>query len=211
MSKLKPITEYTATELLELIKTNPTDGVPITNYEHPTDVMEFIAIYRLTDGPNQILLPIIYELYKRWSKKPLHRNPFGKEMSKFFTSVKYGMGTTYRLNKSKDFFLERSLKKKQNKTKRKPWLKHFKLFMNHFNLKSGSFYVKDVVLYNLYDKWTYKNGNKNPLSFPQFLKFCRLFFSKPEIKTIRGTHWFAVDSNLKEKLTPDLINLMKQK
>jgi hypothetical protein len=209
MSKiLKPITEFTAAELLDLVKENPQQTL---NYDHPNDVMDFIAIYRLKEGDNRVYLPVIYNMYRKWSKNPLHRNPFGKEMTKFFPSIKHGQATAYLLNHSKEFFLEKSITKKRNKTKYPHYYKHFKKFINKFDLKSGSFYIKDIVLYNLYDRWTYKNGNKNPLSFNQFLKFCKLFFSKPAPKMIRGNRWFSMDSKLKGKLTPDLINLMRNK
>lgn len=208
MSKLKPITEYTPEELLELVEKNTTNEEKF-NYEYPNDVLEFLSIYQIKEGPNQILLPLIFNLYKKWSKKPIHRNQFGMEMSKFFTSVKYGMGTTYRINKSKEFFIDKTIIKKRNKTKGKQWNKHFKSFISKFNIETGRFYVKDIVLYNIYDKWTYKNGNKNPLSFTQFLKFCRLYFKIN--KMIKGSEWFSLSENLKELITPDLINLMKQK
>jgi hypothetical protein len=209
-NKLKPITEYTREELLKILEENPSNSEYL-NINYTNDVNDFISTYGIKNGDHQIMLPVIYNLYKRWSKAPIHRNPFGVEMAKLFFGVKYGMGTAYRINKTKDFFLEKSTKKKLNKTKRKHWFKHFKKFMDKFELKSGRFYVKDVVLYNLYDKWTYKNNNHNPLSFRQFLKFCRLFFKNPAPKIIQGTIWFSMDSKIQEHLTPELINLMKQK
>lgn len=208
MSKLKPITEISNEELLDLILENPKQ---VATFNYSNDVLEFISTYNIQSGEHQILLPLIYNLYKKWSQKPIHRITFGTEMSKLFVSVQYGKGTTYRINKSKEFFQEKSIKKVQNKTKRKRWNKHFKLFLDKFELKSGRFFIKDVVLYNLYDRWVYKNHNKNPLSLHQFLKFCRLNFKKPAPKMIRSHEWFSVDSKIKEHLTPDLINLMKQK
>lgn len=208
MQKLKPITEIPIEELLELLKENPTE---INTYDYSNDVLDFISIYGIKSGENQILLPLIYNLYKSWSKNPLYRNQFGMEMSKLFVSVRYGNGNTYRINKTKDFFLEKSVKKKQNKTKRKPWLKHFKCFINKYQLKSGRFYIKDIVLYNLYDKWTYKNNNHNPLSLFQFLKFCKLFFKNPAPKQINGVIWFSVNSEIQKYFTPDLIKLMEKK
>lgn len=209
MSKsLKPITELTAEELLDLISENPKE---VSNIEYNNDILEFISLYNIQSGENQILVPLIYELYRKWSKKPLHRNQFGMEMSKFFVSVRYGLGTTYRINKSKEFFLEKSIKKNANKTKKKPWLKHFQNFISKYDLKSGRFYVKDIVLYNLYDRWVYKNNNKRPLNLYQFLKFCRLFFKKPAPKMIKNHEYFSLNEEINEYLTPDLINLMKQK
>lgn len=207
MSKtLKPITEISNEDLLDIISENPNK---INTYEYNNDVLEFISTYGIKEGENQILFPLIFNLYKSWSRKPLFRNNFGIELSKLFVSVKYGLATTYRINKSKDFFLEKSVKKKQNKTKRKPWLKHFQKFVDKFELKSGSFYIKDIVLYNIYDKWVYKNGKKNPLSFHQFLKFCNLFFKKPAKKIINGHEYFGMDKNIQKYFNDNLLELMK--
>lgn len=208
MSKLKPITQISNEELLDLIKDNPNE---ISTFDYSNDILDFISTFGIKEGAHKVLLPLIYQIYKKWSRKPLHRNYFGRELSKLFENVKYGPGTGYFINKPKEFFLEKSVKKKQNKTKRKPWLKHFQRFILKFDIKSGRFYIKDVVLYNLYDRWVYKNGKQNPLSFNQFLKFCNLFFKNPAPKIINSQNWYSIDSSIQEHLTPDLINLMKQK
>lgn len=205
----KPITELTSEQLLELLKENPQE---VPTFEYSNDVLDFLSTYGIKEGPNKIFVSLIYGLYKRWSKKPIYRTQFGMELSKLFDSFQgTSKLTKYQINKSKEFFLEKSVKKGQNKTKRKPWLGHFLKFKEYYKLKSGSFYIKDVVLYNLYDKWVYKNNNKNPLSMHQFLKFCRLFFQNPAIKIVKGHEYFSINSETKEYLTPDLINLMKQK
>lgn len=204
---LKPITEISKEDLLDLVNSN-TNKVTIFDYKN--DLLDFISTYNIIQGENRIPGQLIYNLYKRWSKNPLHRNHFGQEMSQLFPNIRYGQGNVFLINKEKDYFLEKIVNKKQNKTKRKPWLTHFNKFIDKYQLKSGRFYVKDIVLYNLYDKWTYKNGNKNPLGFQQFLKFCRLFFSKPARKMINKHEWFSIDSNIKNHLTDNLLELMKK-
>jgi len=209
MATLKPITEVSSEELLKLIKDNP---IEVSKYEHHNDCMEFLSVYGIKQGEHRILFNLIYRLYKKWSKTPVGKRSLADAMVLLFPTIKYGQSNVYLINKEKSFFLETGAKKKkQNKTKRKPWLKHFKLFIDKFELKSGRFYVKDVVLYNLYDKWTYKNNKHNPLGFQQFLKFCRLFFKNPTPKIIRGNQWFAVDSEVQKYFTPELIKLMEKK
>lgn len=208
MNKLKPITEISSADLLEFLKENP---IETPNFDYKNDSMEFLSVYGIKEGPHRILFNLIYKLYKHWSPTPISKRAFADALVLLYPHIKYGESFVYMINRPREYFLERGTKKKQNKTKRKPWLKHFKKFMEKYQLKSGRFYVKDVVLYNLYDKWTYKTNKNNPLSFYQFLKFCRLFFKTPAPKQIKGAVWFSLDSNIKEKLTPDLINLMQQK
>lgn len=206
--KLKPITELSTDDLLKVIEGN-TRKISKLNYKN--DTLEFLSVYNITQGENRILFNLIYAVYKTWSQKPLNKRGFADELVKLFPHISYGPSNVYLVNKERDFFLEKTLKKKVNKTKTKSWFKHFQRFINHYNLKSGSFYIKDVVLYNLYDKWVYKNGSKNQLNKTQFNNFCFIFFQKPRSKIIKNHHWYSVNQEIKEYLTPDLINLMQQK
>lgn len=207
-NKLKPITEFSSEELLDLLNENPTTT---SNFEYKNDILDFVSVYNLKDGDNKISNSLVYELYKTWSINPLNRNTFGKELCKLFVNRSYAPGFAIFLNKDKLFFLEKITPKKQNKTKRKQWVNHFKKFISKYELKSGRFFVKDVILYNLYDRWIYQNGTKKYLGKAQFLKFCKLFFQRPKYKIIKGDYWFSISLTIKEHLTPDLISLMKQK
>lgn len=203
--QLKPITEISNEELLDLLKD---DSSQTSNFQYQNDILEFISFYQITQGDYKITARLLYKLYKYWSKSPISQNSMSNDLALFFAK---SSASIFLINKPREFFLEKSSKKKVNKTKRKQWFKHFKGFIEKYNLKSGRFFVKDIVLYNLYDKWTYKNNNHNPLSLPQFIKFCRLFFHKPYPKEIKGSMWFSVDSEIQEYFTPDLINLMRKK
>lgn len=202
---LKPITEYSPQELLDLISENPQTNT----FESQNDFIEFISIYGIKEGTNRVMIVPIYNTYKKFSQNPISKRAFANEMVQYFPYLDHLNVNIYLINRPRVFFLEKNLKKYQNKTKRKPWLRHFKKFVVKFELKSGSFYVKDIVLYNLYDKWVYKNNNRNPLSFKQFLKFCKLFFKNPAYKLIKGNLHFSVDKCMQKFLTPELIQLMR--
>lgn len=209
MANHKPITEIPLADLLELLKN---DSDRVLNYEHHNDCMEFLSVYGIKQGENRILFNLIYRLYKKWSKFPVKKRSFADALVLLYPHIKYGESFVYLINKDKYFFLERGAKKKKlNKTKRKHWFRHFKTFIKKYDLKSGRFYVKDIVLYNLYDKWTYKNNNHNPLGFQQFLKFCKLFFKNPAPKQIKGTLWVGLDSEVQKHFTPELLKLMEKK
>jgi hypothetical protein len=205
--KIKPITEQSNEELLKIIEGN---ARKISTFQYKNDALDFISTFNIQQGEHRILFNLIYSVYKTWSQKPLNKRGFADELVKLFPHIKYGESNVYLVSKPRDFFIEKSLTKKKNKTKTKSWYGHFKRFVDKYQLKSGSFYIKDVVLYNLYDKWVYKNNNKHPLSMNQFLKFCRLFFQKPEVKTIKSHEWFSVNSEVRQFLTPELLELMKK-
>jgi len=206
--KLKPITELKTADLLKIIEGN---SRKISTLNYKNDTLDFLSTYGISQGEHRILIALIYDTYKLWSKIPISKRAFANELVRLFPHIKYGESNVYLIDKPREFFLEKNLKKKRNKIKTKSWLKHFQRFLEKYNIKSGSFYVKDIVLYNLYDKWVYKNGNKHPLTLNQFLKFCRLFFQTPKIKIIKSHEWFAIENSIKEYLTPELINLMQQK
>ncbi len=214
MSKFKPITEISETELLDLIKTNPAAVPGIANvvkllYESGTDINEFLSFYQISEGENRVTGTLLYNLYKRWSLNPRSRVQFTNEILEFFPIIRYGVGYVFFINKTKNELLieKGEFKTKKLKTQSKSWSQHFQNYLKKYNIKTGRFYVKDVVLYNLYDKWLYEQRRKHNLSLQQFNHFCKVFFKS---KRIKGHIWFAVDKKIQEILTPNLLEQMKK-
>jgi len=199
---LKPITELTSAELLEFLQEQNEEKSQY--YVNETnDINDFLSVFGLKTGEHEVTGPRIYKLYQKWSQNPLDSRSFHYNLKLFI-----GFDKVYLLNKDSNFFQKYCEIKKPDKTKKPLSLKHFKTFMDKFQIKSGRFYIKDVVLYNLYDKWVYKNNKNNPLSYYQFLKFCRLFFKKPPPKIVRQNEWFSVHKDVKQFLTPEMMELL---
>lgn len=192
--------ELTNEELLSQIDTTQ----PIQEYRN--DVLDFISTYKLKQGPEKIRRNILYDLYKCWSKNPINKQTFALEIGRLFeTDEKYlnlNIPSANLLRKLYDF------KKPQIKIVSKKWKQHFENYLNYYQITSGTFFVKTEVLYNLYDKWTYNNNNKNPLGIDQFRSFCNLYFKK---KVARHYHWFGVNRSIFAHLNEELINELLRK
>lgn len=204
-SKLKPISELSIEELLKIAETSQFS--PLI-YKSKTDVIEFISFYQLKLGDNKVTSALLYNLYRRWSNNPIPRQSFTKEVTELFPVTRWGIGYLFGLNKSKEELLntKAEFNKKKLKTKSPKYAKHFQNYLKHFNIKSGSFYVKDVVLYNLYDKW--RQYKRHLFSLEQFIPFCKIFF---KYKKIKGNYYFAVDKEIKSQLSENLLKLNEEK
>lgn len=201
----KSITELSEKELLDLLGSNP-DQLKI--YEWNTDIMEFISVYNLKSGNEYITTKLLYRLYCLWSKNPVKRKTLTNTLMDLFPSVRTGDSHVVLLNKSAMNLKEEAYLyiKSKNKIKNRNYKDHFDSYINHYSIKNGGLFIKDTVLYNLYDKWCYKK--RHPLSFKQFNNFCKLYFKE---KLIDKHYWFSVDESIKTYLTEDLINEMKKK
>lgn len=196
----KSITELNEAELLDLIKDESSN---IKIYEWPTDVMEFISVYNLKSGTERITTKLLYKLYKLWSKNPVKRKTLTNTLTDLFPSDRIGESYLILLDKNALNIKTSTLKylKKVNKTKHKGWVEHFNKYLHEYCIESGSFFVKDTVLYNLYDKWCFKK--RSPLGFAQFNNFCKLYFNN---KFINNHDWFSVNPSIKKHLTEDIMN-----
>lgn len=208
----KTINQLSDKELHELLQSSP--QIPVENsFNYPNDIMDFISFYNLKPGEENIPLRVLYKVYNKWSETPLKRSQFSEHIGRFFVTKAFGNGNSVVcLDKNAKQFQKiiQEFFKKMDKTKKKGYKKHFDSFLNFYNISPGTLYLKDKVLYDLYDKWTYKNQNYNPLSFNQFLGFLRLYFKKDE-KYIAGNYYFSLDATIVNHLSEDMINEMKKR
>lgn len=203
----KAVTELSDQELLKLVEQEKSNQVV---YDWPNDVMEFISVYNLKQGTEAITTKLLYRLYKFWSKEPVLRQTFSNAIMDIFPSSRIGESVTILLDE-KALNISNEVNKylkRFDKTKSKNWTKHFTTYLDHYSIKKGGLFIKNNVLFNLYDKWTSRNNNYHPLGPKQFNKFCALFFTQ---KIIRGEKWSGVDKSIEQHLTEDLINLMYNK
>ena len=201
----KSTTEMTEKELLDLVSKDS----DIILYNWPNDVMEFISVYNIKSGKEEIASKLLYKLYKLWSKQPVKKRTFAMTFTDLFPSINSIDGTKYNLillldkkaiNLKQEAY---NFIKKNDKTKEKGWMEHFEKYLYFFSIKSGSLFIKDSVLYKLYSRWYGKK--RRPLGFDQFNNYCKLYFKNKLIKT---NYWFAVDKYIKNHLDEELIKEM---
>lgn len=195
----KLITEATTEELLEIAK--GTSDIEL-HVDTGNDVLDFISFYRLKKGPHLVTKQLLYKLYRQWSQTPLTAKTFSREMALFITTNK----TTFSINVAECSILQQTLEKLKDKTKSKLYKTHFDNYLKKYNIKKGTFFVKDTVLYNLYDKWTYGIRKRNPLGIGNFNKFCKLYFKY----VIKGrSYWFSIDKSIISHLSENDKNQLK--
>ena len=197
----KSITDLSEKELLSILGTD----VQAKVYTWPNDVMEFISVYNLKSGTEEVNGQLLHKLYTTWSKDPVKRKAFTYTLMDLFPSKTFGTTAIILLNRSALNIKNEVYEYLQpiDKTKEKGWMEHFEKYLFYFSLKSGSFYIKDSVLYKLYSRWYGKK--RRPLGFKQFNNYCKLYFNNKLIKT---HYWFAVDHSVKNHLDEELIKDM---
>lgn len=207
MSKPKIITELSEEELLKLLENTDNNSGPIFHFQN--DVIDFLSFYAIRSGKFKVPCKNLFLLYRRWSKAPLKSAPFTSQMTDLFES-KGRHRVVLLLNRSA-FDLKNEYNKylkRQQKTKRPNWKKHFDAYLNFYSIEKGGLFIKDVVLYNLYDKWTYKNNSRNPISFFQFVNFCKVYF---KVKLINHHHWFAINKKIIQHLSENHLEELKKR
>lgn len=211
MSKL--ITELTSEQLIELLdKKAETEEIKSYLYTK-SDVLDFITFHRLKTGQERIPSNVVYDLYKRWSKKPLGKRAFLLQFQTFMPTNSDNTFTYCLLNLDLNTVLKRTFeiikgKKPRSRIHSKGWKRHFDSFLERHDITPGTFYMKDAVFHNLYDKWTYDNNKEFPLSYRQFVKFCKLYFKH---KQIGKNFWYAVSKSVVPHLSDEMIRQLKDK
>lgn len=206
--KPKNLTELTDAELLDLVSNPDTSTIKV--YDYPNDIIKFISVYNLKSGIEPIQTRLLHKLYIHWSKNPVQQKEFAYTLFDIFPSGK-GTGQTVLFLDKKALDLHAEVIKlvtPVDKTRQKGWTEHFVKYLSFYNIKKGGLFIANSVLYNLYDKWCYKNKNRRPLGANQFDKFCKVFF---ENKLVKGCNWSKIDKSIEQHLTEDLINLMYKK
>lgn len=204
----KLITELTEEELLKLLEDKEGDNFNLTDYKN--DLLEFISFYQLRPGTNKVTPAILFELYKLWSKKPIKQKAFTKQMGEMLPTERTFSLRYYLLNCPQNSVLGYVIKylKTHNKTHSKVYKQHFDNFLKKYEIKNGSFFIKDFVLFDLYDQWVYQIRKRRPFSYNQFQNFCKLYF---EHKYIEPNNWYGVDQSIIRYLSEEMTHALKTK
>lgn len=204
----KSLRNATVEELIKLAESPTNADTEIYNY--PSDILQFLSEYNIKSGEERVPNSFLYRLYKKWSENPLSQRSFSNHLVDIFQFTRYGPYYAMHINKSAITLKEEAYKylKRVDKTKSSKTSAHFKKYLEKYSIKKGGLFIKDTVLYSLYDKWCgtrYKD--RHPLSLFQFNNFCKVFFEK---KSIKGHYWFALDYTILNHLSEDLIKEMKR-
>lgn len=196
MESKKPINKI---DVDELIKIAQTESKEKQAYHHLNDISSFVHFIKINPGSNAVSFKTLYNLYRDWSNNPVKKYTFNNQLKTSYSYKQIGIHKYYFFDKTELDLREILNAEKQRKvkdyTKTKSKKNHFDSFLNFYNIKPGDYYIEDFVLYNLYDKWTYKNKNKSPFSMKNFRGFCNLYFLKKENK-VKAFYWYGVEKSV---------------
>ena len=173
---------FTLEELLDSANTPTSESelVP-SNDITDSDVFTFINALKILPGAKKVQKRLLYTIYRNWSTEPVTKVSFSNFIQMFFEfdQLHYKLSLDALELLRIPFKVIRKIK--QDGTKSKSRKQHFEAFLSFYKLAPGSFYVETGILYYLYDKWTYNNNNKRPMSLKVFFKFLGIYFEKKRL------------------------------
>ncbi len=207
----RTLTEYSNEELKKALEQNETGEQTIQ--EHASDVPAFLSFYKITPGKDLVLKRVLYKLYGYWSENPLDKTQFSTLVNEYIPTRQVGPHQYYIINQkaldlSKHAY-DHIIEHTHDRIKIPAWKAHFDKYLEHYKLKPGTFFIESYILYNLYDKYAYETNKKLPLSYVQFVKFCKLYFNAERL-TSSKISYFGVDKSIKEFITDDEIRQLRK-
>lgn len=183
-------------ELLKALET----AIESSAISEESEIMRFIHTFDLKAGNHKITSKALYELYSKSSIEPMTRKKFIEQFTKIF---KLHQGT-YDLNIDpiKIGNLITKAVPRRDKTESPYYKTHFENFIKNYDIKRGTFKMKGVILYDLYDKWHYETLKRkyNTLSYQLFVQFMELFTN---FKQDHYNIYFSVNPNILDHLTDE--------
>lgn len=193
--------------LLDLLETNQV----VDKVKRDPSVPTFIKALNIVPGTDQVRQTYLFTLYNKWIKSSITSNKFRMDLTKYFDykdvkKVRFFLVDLKALNlgvKSKEAIF------KQDKTKIRTYTTHFNNYLKYHDIKSGTYWVEGYVLYYLYDKWTYKNNNRNPLGEIQFANFCNLYFKQKQ-QSKNHAKYYGVEKTILNHVTTEHLQQIKK-
>ena len=171
------------------------------------DVELFIASFNIQDGDYKVKRPLIYKLYKAWSKDPLPKHRFQIKLGELLTT---DLNNTVLINLPSFRLSSEAIKlleEKKLKLTSKARQTHFENFLAFFNIQPGTFNVHFRCLYFLYDLWMFQRVGQKMLSKESFYKYCCLYLQKKN--TVKG-RFFCVHPSIRQHLTDPIREEIRQ-
>lgn len=180
-------------ELLEAIEKSEPSKVSVEQPTFGNDIVSFLSFYQIEPGIEPVTHRMLFHLYKLWSKEPVSKATFGKQVSMYIGAT---ANSVYHINRPTLKLTEEAFKlvneQTVDKAKSKPWREHYESFLGYYRITPGRTYIEGSALYNLYDKYTYETKKKKPLGYTQFIRITKLYFKDYKATETKGT-MFPID------------------
>lgn len=186
------------TKLLNVAETATTQDMEGENVA-PHDVLSFVLYFNIKPGRQSIKKNMLFDLYKHWSKEPLTRRSFHRELGKFLRLRQSGFNFYYKtslnsIDITRKLFIYLN-KRNTDRSKSKPWKSHYELFLSDNDLKEGTVWVEGLVFYRFYFRWKLKKRKRSWLGYDQFHHISKLYFNNRRI-TSSKIKWFGLNRDL---------------
>lgn len=183
--------------LLDLVEKAPDDKA-IMGEKYKNDVLGFLSTFNIQPGEDTIKGNTLYSIYKVWSKEPLPKNTFYREVNNFLPEK---TPTFYKINQNVIKLTHEAysrFKQERNiKLKNKTWTRHFEDFLLYYSLKTDNFWIEGPILYFIYDKYAHERGldkhNSTHMNLQTFYAYADLFLKYKKTKTGK---YYAVSDNI---------------
>lgn len=201
----------TEEELLEAIsKEEPAPTVSIQQPTFGNDIVSFLSFYEIQLGKDKVRFKMLYHLYKLWSKDPVSKETFARQMAMYLGDSKAGY---YSINKGTLRLTEEAFKlvneQTVNKAKSVPWRQHYEAFLHFYKITPGKYYLESHILFSIYKDYIITTDRK-ALSYLQFNNLSKVFFKDCK-QTETGMYLFGINDSIREVLTEERLADLRMK
>jgi hypothetical protein len=198
-------------ELLEaLSKDEPAPTVLTSQPTFGNDIVSFLSFYDIQLGEDKVTLRMLFHLYKLWSKNPVSRETFAKQMGIYIGKSIRGY---YFINKGTLKLTEEAFRlvneQTVNKAKSVPWRRHYEDFLTHHSITTGKYYIESYILFMLYKEYIVTTDRK-ALSYVQFNNLSKVYFKDCK-QNDHGVYLFGINEVFAEVRLNELRMKHKQK
>jgi len=201
----------TEQELLEAIsKEEPAATVSIQQPIFGNDIVSFLSFYEIQLGEDKVRFKMLYHLYKLWSKDPVSKETFARQMSMYLGISHRGY---YSINKGTLRLTEEAFKlvneQTVNKAKSVPWRQHYESFLSYYQISPGKYYIESYILFVIYKEYIITTDRK-ALSYRQFNNLSKVYFKDCK-QNDHGVYLFGINEVFEEERLNNLRMKHKQK
>lgn len=200
----------TEQELLEAIsKDEPAPTISIQQPTFGNDIVSFLSFYQIQLGEDKVRFRMLYHLYRLWSKDPVSKETFGKQIALYLGpshgSYNINLGTLRLTEEAFRLVNEQTV----NKAKSVPWRQHYESFLSHYSITPGKYYIESYILFSLYKEYI-ETTDRKALSYVQFNNLSKVYF-KDRKQNDNGVYLFGINEVFAEERLNDLRTKHKQK
>lgn len=178
MQQKKLWTDITEKELLESLQSNSDEpSIEVKDITDKTDVVDFMSYFNVRSGDKEVRIRVLYYAYKDWSPNPIKYTQFCTQIAKYLMRTKdkvFINEDVLSISKKAMDYIKTQVKKKKYVV-----LKHKKVhkFLVDKKIESGENMVDYLILYRLYENWSYEN-KEHPVGFRAFAEGMQCYLKK---------------------------------